>query len=93
MFVCVLVFVFVHEWVECTKGIVEQDRDLAGMGGVGGDLSVRPAALLSCVHPAVRIMFGTLAQALRHPRPAERRKKILTHLNTESGRKEQLKGN
>lgn len=108
MSVCVLVFVFVHEWVKRTKGTVEQDGDLAGgggreergeggrEGGDGGYHSMRHAALLSCVHPAVRIMFGTLAQAPRHPRPAERRRKkkywpILTQRQVERSRSKKIK--
>ena len=70
--VCVLVNIFVHERASLTKA--PMNRTEIWQAGWGRNLSLRRAALLSCVHPAVRIMFGTPAQAPGHPRPAERRK-------------------
>lgn len=84
MSVCVLVFVFAHEWVECTRGIVEQGRDLAGVGGGGSGGGCPP--LLS---PVFTQLWGScLAHWLRNQdiqdqlREGERKKRILTHFNT-----------
>lgn len=72
-------FVFVCICARMTRahrGIVEHNRDLAGCGGGGiSQCSVHHAALFSCVHPAVGLMFGILVRAPSHPRPAESRKK------------------
>lgn len=55
-------------------------------GGRNLSLPSSPPSSPRRVHPAVRIMFGTLAQAPSHPRPTERRK-TLTHFNAATGRK------
>lgn len=83
-------FVFVHECAGRTKALFNWTEILAGGER---ELSGCRAALLSCAHPAVRIMFGTLARAPSHSRPAEGwgGEEILTHFNRAgTGRKNQL---
>lgn len=87
---CPCVFVFVHEWVQCTKGIVGQDRDLACMKG--GGVLMRNAALLSCIHPAVRF-WHKYQDSQDQLRGGKKKKKYWPTLIQKAGRKEQLKVN
>jgi len=81
MFVCVLVFVFLREWVKRTKGIVEQDRDLAGVGG-GGSLSAVRCPPLLC-SPSCEDHVCTLARAPRQPERQNRLTPVWTQVQVE----------
>lgn len=78
----------VHEWMNETRS--QRCR------WTGRRFSQRVfATLLSCVHPAVRIMFGTSAQAPSHRRPAERgeKKKYWSIITQRQVREELLAAN
>lgn len=89
--VCVHAFVFLHGWVECTKGIVEQDRDLAVRGG-----KISWCVVTLPYSPVFIQLWGScLAHWLgsQDIQDQLREEKILTHFNRETGGKEQCKKN
>lgn len=83
--VCPCVCVFAHEWVKAHK----RHCWTGWRFGRRGRKSRCPPLL--CSTSCEDHVWHTLARGPRRPRPAEGWKKIVTHFNTETGGKEQLK--